>query len=141
MREIKFKVKIKNDKNLYYVWLINWNFKEVLISKGVLGKIISFDDVVTFLQYIGRKDKKDKEIYEGDTVKAWLSKTQLYWGEVKFEEGKYFIQTFRYSFKPMGRWDTDVNKMRSGISHTKLDISCEMEIVGNVSENPELIKE
>lgn len=65
MREIKFKVKIKNDKNLYYVWLINWNFKEVLISKGVLGKIISFDDVVTFLQDMVARIRKIKRFMKG----------------------------------------------------------------------------
>jgi len=88
-------------------------------------------------QYTRLKDKNDKEIYEGDIVK-----TPSYPGEqtsnVIFKNGSFGIYldgTKLYgSEDPQGRGWIE-------ISQYSYDTEDDFEIIGNIYENPELIKE
>ena len=69
------------------------------------------------MQYTGLKDKNGKEIYEGDIL---LTNNQTYNYEVKFEDCSFGVQTKHYGF---------INLIGCG----------ELEIIGNIYENPELL--
>ena len=67
------------------------------------------------MQYTGLQDKSGKEIYEGDIVNIESSKNHVSKWEVKFEEGAFNI----------------ANLMHFGMK---------TEVIGNIYENPELLK-
>lgn len=78
----------------------------------------------------GLKDKNDKEIYEGDIVKArWYRAKNARLdtkGEIKFNDGWFYIK------------DDPDGQDRLGVPiHNCYDI----EIVGNIHENPDLLEE
>lgn len=139
MREIKFRFWDKIDKKF-----ITWP-ENVYIAGD--GKIYTYANIEANLeekdlipiQYTDLKDKNGKEIYEGDVVKCKLSSTQRYKGTIQFKTGHFFIHAFWYSFKPIGRWDLEKRKL-CGKSSTNLNIDCEMQIIGNIYENPGLAK-
>ena len=83
-------------------------------------------------QYTGLKDKNNKEIYEGDILKQYLGKTKL---ESKlFWRVEYF--TDRCSFGVVS------GKCFQTFEDALFDdeCRCEFEIIGNIFENPELLK-
>ena len=82
MREIKFKLKDKENKNIIYV-----NTLQELIFEG--GDISNFE----IFQYTGLKDKNGKEIYEGDIIKKIKSKHSSLYGtfEIKWVRAGFYV--------------------------------------------------
>ncbi|MCC2443245.1 YopX family protein [Bacillus cereus] len=91
---------------------------------------------IDLMQYTGLKDKNDKEIYEGDIVKY------LDGNEWSTESG-YDCEEFNnhgaiFFDEECGRYDV-TNKQ--GIGYDDLfDCGVDFEIIGNIYENPELVK-
>lgn len=142
MREIKFRV---------------WNGKEWLKDEDGSAKYVidregnvffmragDFEDVVLPVEaeislYTGLKDKNGKEIYEGDIVKI-LRKTILrYYGEIigviKYDKSSLDYKIYNcIVITPKGE--------REKWSFTYyFNISDEIEVIGNIYENPELLEE
>ena len=125
MREIKFRAYIKKSKQLVQVKSIHLGTKKIMVgyskSKNNYGNYtISFNEI-ELMQYTGLKDKNGEEIYEGDILKSY-----------------YYIDT------PNGEQERYHQK------EIKFDeISCEyninafenLEVIGNIYDNPELLKE
>ena len=81
----------------------------------------SQEDPAELMQYIGLKDKNGKEIYEGDIVRFWFV-------------GDEFIRLVEWSVPQAGfvaGFSVDLGKV---------DGTSAVEVIGNIYENPELIR-
>ncbi len=129
MREIKFRV-----------WT-EWNKKmmspeELMESKCMpIGMLMTKSNFI-FLQFTGLKDKNGKEIYEGDIIK-YIRRWQDSFGE-KGEEEIALIEVETYGLRLYLRQDKIWKAGLKNILH--IDGVTKCEVVGNIYENPELIK-
>ena len=130
MREIKFRIWVKDRKEIFEVILINYVSKNVTYILERIGHFLNirdnkFNDVefndVEFMQYTGLKDKNGKEIYEGDIFHIGSKKIL------------YIVKWIDCGLK--GRQIR--NKSCIGLDYWKDDI----EVIGNIYENPELMEE
>lgn len=116
-REIKFRAwDIKNNV-MFNVGDIDW--RHVTVGEMEVDHQRDLDEVI-LLQYTGLKDKNGKKIYDGDIVNAWEEDGGAY---------SKSIETVSYE-KDKGRYVAG----QYGLYHYAL------EIIGNIYENPELIK-
>ena len=109
-----------------------------VLNEMLYGRVEQFDDMLGFrfekhletenpiyMWSTGLKDKNKKEIYEGDIVKANLRFFDIVDQKCRviFHNGSFGLQ-YGYSldyFKPLATWD-------------------DIEVIGNIYENPELLK-
>ena len=111
MREIKFRAWDKEEqKMLDWDKFFNLDIAQVFESKGSWG--------VYPMQYTGLKDKNGVEFFEGDI--GWDDHQEVH-GQVIFENG-----AFKYE------WEN--------ISEDLFEATDDIEIVGNIHENPELLE-
>lgn len=109
-REIKFREWDSHEKRM-----IDWDELSHVFDLGcILGDSLTW----TVMQYTGLKDKNDKEIYEGDIVRHLWSSSGKYIGLVEMVLGCWSING-------------------SQIGYVEED---ELEVIGNVWENPELLE-
>lgn len=121
MREIKFRGKSLETNKWIYGYLIKsiddryFIGDKLYVNKVINTAIQTFNavevDPETVGQFTGLHDKNDKEIYEGDIVKTRYGK-----GMVEFRNGQFV-------------YDKSLNDFN------------ETEVVGNIYENLELLKE
>ena len=129
MKEFKMKAWLKKEKKMVAIIGIDLNYQYIRYTDdGNLFKydykIADFKDV-ELLQYIGMKDKNNKEIYEGDILKL---------------RDNHGIQLVKYydewsAFIVESQKDTSVGVL--GLYFDKEDF----EIIGNAYENSELLGE
>ena len=98
--------------------LCDWYTKDQLRLHGYEY----LEEVCFVMQYTGLKDKNGKEIYEGDIVQYDLAQEkypslavgEIVWNQDRFEHSRYSAEGYF--------WD-------------------KMKVIGNIYENPELLKE
>ena len=120
MRDIKFRV-WDNERNVMFnSKSVDIDFFEGKIE--ITSDTIRYDEVYTdeikdfeLMQYVGCKDKNNKEIYEGDIVK-----TKEHIGQIIYSKGMFFIDVKGDFYLPI------------------YNVSEFMEVIGNIYENPEL---
>ena len=112
-REIKFRFYDKTDKRMKYFDSI-WNMPDPSYD---------FDDIQ---QFTGLLDKNGKEIFEGDIVKiAGHTDNDV----VIFKDGAFCIEGWTNTLAElMTDWSSNVDPEL-------------IEVIGNVNENPELLKD
>jgi uncharacterized phage protein (TIGR01671 family) len=102
------------------------------LTIGCFPKFKDYYELIP-LQFTGKKDKKGKEIYEGDVCKCRYykhSEKDLYLTQkVVFEHASFFVVVG--DLKPDLETETYTNCPLSWVN--------EIEIIGNIYENPELI--
>jgi uncharacterized phage protein (TIGR01671 family) len=123
MREIKFRAWHKEKKIMGEVLGIDILHKEIFFSNGDVD-CCGFADLkyIELMQYTGLKDMREKEIYEGDIVTLHNSEYKVIFNT---EEARFVLRNDEFE---MNIPFTNNNNKR-------------MEVIGNIYENPELIKE
>ena len=113
MREIKFRAWDKKWKEMFPCCFFN----------GELPNII-------LMQYTGLKDKNKKEIYEGDLIQVSdIGIAEVVYGFHITSKDDWSVEhgTMGFTLKWIGTDD-----------HSELQSSKDLEIIGNIYENPEL---
>lgn len=109
-REIKFRAWDEvSEKMLNWNYFLDTNMKNTFIAPESTGLIL--------MQYTGLDDKNGKEIYEGD-----IAKYENMIGKIMFFNGSFILS----DFEETEEWELGV-------------INEELEIMGNIYDNPELI--
>lgn len=143
MREIKFRAKDKNENIWHFGMLTYANFNhgvELAIAvKSELGSIfIVRIDPKTISQYTGIKDKNGVEIYEGDIVRLFCDCSGYY------IEPRWVNAIIVWNEDLYG-WEISFEHIRVGysecIGNFKYDYDAQIEVIGNIYDNPELLEE
>lgn len=125
MREIKFRVWWPNGKRMFLpkpgcdllIRIDGKKYVQIDIEENT-GLDLA-DPEMIWLQYTGLKDKNGREIFEGDLL----------------SNGDYVMKV---------EWNQDawtLNGLENIVSNGVVDHSKFLEVIGNIYENPELIKE
>ena len=121
MREFKFRVWFSSDNTMDYA---ENRIPSTRTAKGQSGFALQYDPSYEssdkVMQYTGLKDKNNKEIYEGDIVKIIIRPDSEEY--IEHVEDIRCISNLRIN----QWWDEPYSSL---------------EILGNIYENPELIKE
>lgn len=159
MREIKFRGKRVDNGEWVYGKLLN-NKRIITISDEEVEKMACFDmcdyqeEVVedTIGQFIGIKDKHGKEIYDGDIMESHCELQVVCYWRIGYDSGAglcgYMLIPLRdFSFKFKEEIDKDFEEVYTGRDDEHfldcdrcVDLSTDY-VVGNIWDNPEMIKE
>ena len=121
MRETKFRAYHKERKEMFEIASIDFEEKKAALSNGII-KLLNVDSKqFELLQYTGLKDKNGKEIYEGDIYH--VGDKNIRYLAVWFDSGFEGKQLRSTSYTGLKSWAKDI------------------EILGNIYENPELLEE
>ena len=132
MRQIKFRGWDKNTKKMYKIGQITlergiWNYEPD--NREYIGISIPYQPSFILMQYTGLKDKNGKEIYEGDIVFI-KGDTKLLEIKGKVEYNDSWVQfvitntgDIISETEPLGDYEEE-----------------DLEIIGNIYENKELLK-
>ena len=122
MKDIKFRVWDNERNAMFNSKSVDIDFFEGKIE--ITSDTIRYDEVYTdeikdfeLMQYVGCKDKNNKEIYEGDIVK-----TKEHIGQIIYSKGMFFIDVKGDFYLPI------------------YNVSEFMEVIGNIYENSELLE-
>ena len=149
MREIKFRAWHKEKKIISEVLGIDILHKEIFFSNGDVDYCeISDFKYIELMQYTGMKDVTEKEIYEGDVVKLIhtgieisadrLEDLKRFVGIIKYENGIFKIVKTEKSLIESKYFEMEQKKVSEIFIYSKL---YDLEVVGNIYENPELLGE
>jgi len=132
MNTIKFRAWNKANKQLGMcdILYIDYLNKEVLAVYGETraNQITLKFEEIELMQYIGLKDKNDKEVYEKDIVKCiygLANDDSLYTGVISMEYYSWCIVSSNNSYLTLD---------------SAIDKNCSFEVIGNIYENPDLLK-
>ena len=142
MREIKFRAWEPLNKEMHYLDFALYDYKDgdcrfVLPSKrqGLRYYTIMNLEAVEVMQFTGLLDKNGKEIFEGDIIKVTGEFAIDDSGIIKWSQQE---DDYTYHCGFMVDWQEEV-KRRSHLSFWANHR--EIEIIGNIYENPELLEE
>mgnify|MGYP001596598332 CR=1 FL=1 len=119
-RIIKFRAWNEETKKIF-----NWSFTE----QGIYPQDFFNNDKYKVMQFTGLLDKNGKEIYEGDIVKTTMHYSDDFGEDVGEAEEKIIVV----------KWKNDEGRQFSGFDFFPSDNINNLEIIGNVWENPELL--
>lgn len=132
MREIRFRAWDKEIEKMYPVLEIDFVEEWVRMYSKITGRHCNYLDDLVLMQFTGLEDKDGKEIYEGDIVsvkylydKRTTDRAQVVWQEDKAGFGLKSLKGLTNEVYELYRVTSKHN----------------LEIIGNIYENKELINE
>lgn len=133
MREIKFRAWEKSLKQIIPV--DNIDFEKRMVNTESVWRMF---DEIELMQYTGLKDKNDKEIYEGDIV-------EIHDGTITAfrTSGKHIIEWWngQFVFQANSHEEDDYINFGWWVRSNNHSVSLkQIEVIGNIYENPELLK-
>ncbi len=124
MREIKFRAWDKKEK----LMTTTFDISSQGISKlSLIGKDIKYFEDYEIMQFIGKKDRKTNDIYEGDLLIHGGDKDIIFEVFYHDEFAKFSINRIHYKNSACGCYIPSIEDDY-------------FEIIGNIYENPELLK-
>ena len=130
-RETKYRAWIRPSLNLKGCMIevdeIWWSRNRVKSKNGTDYSLVECD----LLKYTGLNDKNEKEIYKGDVIQMGNGKAEVIFATqgIQWEsEGKYYVSFWALGYAQQD-WDRTIYPLEGG-----------GEIIGNIYENPELLK-
>ena len=134
-RELRFRAWHKINKTMGDVASLTreWQTEYTLIKYEGKDLVTAYKtNELEIIQYTGLKDKNGKKIYEGDILEIDGGGSETSKGEVSFKDGCFIFKA---------DW---INVYKGNYPELKAytDKSfCEVEIIGNIYQNPDLLKE
>ena len=101
----------------------NGNYYSVI--SGIDSDITTECDTIPVMQYVGLKDVNGKDIYEGDIYKS-------------IHTGNIEVVRYKNSFVDSMEYEDDVIMIGFAFIEPNSD---ELEVIGNIYENPELLNQ
>lgn len=135
-REIKFRAWDTEIKEMFPVVEVQWDVKGISgytvdCESGTIGTYNSALPDIKIMQFTGLLDKNGTEIYEGCVVRFWEGEHREYIEKVYFDNGAFGVRSWR-GIAPLQEYMTEDDDIYG-------QISC-AEVIGNIYENPELLK-
>ena len=128
MRDIKFRIWDTENNEMLKVQELDFEPTfyggRIAIRPDQYNDYFDTEDMI-LMQYTGLKDKNGKEIYEGDIVRV---------EKIDFAYIYYDEDRMAWGIKPINEFYFD-----SPLLSENADL--ELEVIGNIYENPELLKE
>lgn len=122
METIKFRAWDKVLKRISEVSCINFFDEIVILDETNMGHVTQKLSDVVLMQYTGLKDKNGKEIYAGDIIKKHCRTYSPGEGEVASCDINIEVKNMLDFYKYYWSYETE-----------------DLEIIGNIYENPELL--
>lgn len=135
----KFRAYEKETNEVVRVIQIQWDSVDDCINNVVLQNLNSYtihpdfpksdsdDDGIVLMQYTGFEDKNNKEIYEGDIIKYYNNLYQVKWATPGFCISR--IHSNKFELELIANTEKKPEVIKESL-----------EVVGNIYENPELLK-
>jgi len=129
-RERKYKAWDKRTNTMYIVEGLYFDIEGNLHSVDVVtedprGMYLELEWGVDVIEYIGLKDKNDVEIYEGNIIPINYGEVgEFHNAKVVFSMGGFALKIGSMVVNYVGHWSQS-----------------ELEVIGNIFENPELLEE
>lgn len=134
-REIKFRAWDKRKNIMRDVECVGSVFSRSEVYDTSNGREWVMNDHIELMQYTGLKDKNGKEIYEGDIVRAKYNTGKELIQDVVFNESRFALHMGSNGCQS---W----NPMPTTATHLKDRLYCvEVEVIGNIYENQDLLQE
>ena len=136
MKELKFRAWLTKEKVMSRPFTLG----ETTIYSKENKPLCGFQDKdLIIMQYVGLKDRNGKEIYEGDIVRVkciWeKGKIEEYIGVIVFEDFAFGVKLKKVVKLPKGYYCEEIDGQPYYLLHWD-----EIEVIGNVYENPELLR-
>jgi uncharacterized phage protein (TIGR01671 family) len=147
MREIKFRAWDETKKAMHndfqFIksgeegndWIVFTSDKQTLQTKPHPLENPFFQQQLKIMQYTGLKDKNGKKIYEGDIISV------VDIGDIPSENSRHQVVYCGEDDYPAFDLKPHIDCDSNGLSYLKAGGDEEMIILGNIYENPELLKE
>ncbi|MFW2110355.1 YopX family protein [Bacillus spizizenii] len=136
--DAEFKNEFEPEFDSPFAWIGRVDFKKSSDGRvAALGQNPD-DEPFYLMQYTGLKDKNGREIYEGDSYTAKHKLGKVYTGQVKYDLSFVFdIEGFEELFiNGVGAVKTN----RTFDIHSFIKWFDEVEVIGNIYEDPELLE-